>query len=397
MEQSPEDYLNKNVRPILEALVEAVVTDMPSDTIGFMHDWLLTFSGEKQNHQINMEKQELEELRKEYKKHLKKYNHSAGDKEMVVESHSEHSDNEDDDQVEELVSINAKRGVENRGRSSVSAEVYGKYYKKEDFVPKVIVKSKDQKMRLLSIAHKSFILSSLDEKDLNTVLDAMEEKPFFAGETVITEGERGDLLYVVEKGELDCYKKENFLKTYYEGESFGELALLYNAPRAATIKARTDSVLWALDRLTFNHIVKDAAIKKREQYEAFLKTIELLNNINSYELSQICDAVKTRYYNAGDKIINENDDGDDFFILVEGKAFAEKKISGKIEKVKEYSTGDYFGELALIKNEPRAASVIASSKCTLISLDRKSFKRLLGPIENILKRSADSYIKNINK
>lgn len=396
MEQSPEDYLNKNVRPILEALAEAVVCDLPNDVIGFMHDWLLTFSGQKQNHQINMEKQELDELRKEYKKYLKKYQ-STGDKEMLVESHSEHSDNEDDDQVEELVSINAKRGGEARGRSSVSAEVYGKYYKKEDFVPKVIVKSKEQKTRLLSIAHKSFILSSLDEKDLNTVLDAMEEKPFFAGEVVITEGERGDLLYVVEKGELECFKKGIFLKTYYEGESFGELALLYNAPRAASIKAKTDSVLWALDRLTFNHIVKDAAIKKREQYETFLKTIELLNNINGYELSQICDAVKTRYYNSGDRIIRESDDGDDFFIVVEGTAYAEKTIAGKVQKVKDYTTGDYFGELALIKNEPRAASVIASSKCTLISLDRKSFKRLLGPIENILKRSADSYVKYINK
>lgn len=72
-------------------------------------------------------------------------------------------------------------------------------------------------------------------------------------------------MYVVEYGSLACTKhfkgnaEPTLLKTYQPGEGFGELALLYNAPRAATITASTESVLWKLDRDTFNHIVKDAA------------------------------------------------------------------------------------------------------------------------------------------
>jgi cAMP-dependent protein kinase regulator len=63
------------------------------------------------------------------------------------------------------------------------------------------------------------------------------------------------------------------LKTYEPGEAFGELALLYNAPRAATIKAKSNCLLWVLDRNTFNHIVKDASMRKREKYEDFLKSV----------------------------------------------------------------------------------------------------------------------------
>lgn len=70
------------------------------------------------------------------------------------------------------------------------------------------------------------------------------------------------------------------------------MALLYNAPRAATITSLTDCVLISLDRATFNHIVKDAAMKKRERYEEFLKNVKILSGMDSYERSKLADAVK---------------------------------------------------------------------------------------------------------
>lgn len=81
------------------------------------------------------------------------------------------------------------------------------------------------------------------------------------------------MLYVVESGHLACTKlfpgksEPTFLKNFEPGESFGELALLYNAPRAASIQANEPCILWSLDRATFNHIVKDSAARKMEKYE----------------------------------------------------------------------------------------------------------------------------------
>ena len=87
-------------------------------------------------------------------------------------------------------------------------------------------------------------------------------------------------MYVLNTGALKCTKviqgQVRHLKDYVPGEGFGELALLYNAPRAATITATAESTLMKLDRGTFNHIVKDAAQKKREKYDNFLQTVSIL-------------------------------------------------------------------------------------------------------------------------
>ena len=109
------------------------------------------------------------------------------------------------------------------------------------------------------------MFDSLSPVDTKAIIDAIVPTLRKAGDVIIKQGDDGDNFYVVEQGKLTCTKKlkpdedETFLKEYVPGESFGELALLYNAPRAATIIAKTDDVqLWSLDRNTFNNIIKTA-------------------------------------------------------------------------------------------------------------------------------------------
>ena len=322
---------------------------------------------------------------------------SIDDKEKENKSHSE----SEDDDVDPQWDLAKKKINKKAPRTGVSAEVYGKFNKKEDFVARIIPKTKEQIQRIKSSVIHSFLFSSLDPKDLEIVIGAMEEKRFKSGEDVITQGDKGDCLYFVEEGNLECYKKFSkdtepvLVKKYEPGDSFGELALLYNAPRAATIRAVSEEVItWVLDRETFNNIVKDAAQKKREKFENFLKKVEILSTIDSYEIMQISDALKEFIYKKGEYIIKEGEIGDIFYILEDGECIATKTLEAGKEPtmIKEYGVGDYFGERALIKGEPRFANIIVKSETAkVISLDRTSFKRLLGPIEDLLKRNIEKY------
>merc|ERR1712190_121735 len=270
----------------------------------------------------------------------------------------------------------------NKARQSVSAEAYGEWNAKKAFVAPVIQKRDEQKERIKTTLSKSFLFASLDESDMTIVIGAMKEVAEDAGKRVINRGDAGDFLFVIESGSLECSIDGKVVKTCEAGDVFGELALLYNTTRAADVTTKDKCVLWQLDRDTFNNIVKEAAQKKRTRYDAFLSKVPLLSSMDAYERSQLADALKSETYSAGQTIVSQGEAGSKFYIVEEGEAKATK---GGVE-VMTYSAGDYFGELALIRNQPRAATVVTKTASKLLSIDSGSFKRLLN-VNDLLERS----------
>merc|ERR1712070_1031267 len=197
---------------------------------------------------------------------------------------------------------------------------------------------------------------------------------------------------VIERGTLECMKVINgeskVVKTCNEGDVFGELALLYNCPRAANVVAKNQCVCWQLDRDTFNNIVKDAAVKRREKYDKFLQSVTLLSTIDAYERSQIADALVPEVWPMGKYVVTQDEPGNNFYIVESGTLFALKNDV----RVRDYKPGDYFGELALLKNQPRAASIIVSSDTArVLWMSRKSFSKMLGPLAQVLRDRVNTY------
>lgn len=146
---------------------------------------------------------------------------------------------------------------------------------------------------------------------------------------MISEGDQGDALYVVSSGEYDCHKmisgQNTFLKTYKTGEAFGELSLMYNAPRAATITCEKNGTLFKLDRQTFRNIVQEAAINKRNYFSKILSKVDILSDMDSYERDQICDALREESFGPNEYVMRQGETGDKFYIIAEGECIAEKR------------------------------------------------------------------------
>ncbi|CAJ1433099.1 unnamed protein product [Effrenium voratum] len=384
-------YIFESLNPILEEMVAECIHKMPKDPVPFILDWLEKKKAAEEDKQLTPE--EKERLTKENDELVLKVNKLKGQVQEAAKMASEaavaEQEEEEEDDEDDEPPPGWERDMDNRARTSVSAEAYGEWNAKKAFVPPVIPKTDDQKDRLKMCLTKSFLFAELEANDLNIVIGAMKEVQAKENERIINQGDNGDFLFVIESGTLDCLIKlpdsseEKCVKKCETGDVFGELALLYNCPRAASVEAKEGCVLWQLDRDTFNHIVKEAAEKKRQRYDNFLAKVPLLSSMDAYERSQLADAVKVEHFQEGDKIIIEGEPGDKFYIIEDGSAIATK---GGTEVMK-YTAGDYFGELALINNKPRAATVTAKGEARLLSIDSRSFKRLINVNELMAKSS----------
>lgn len=285
-------------------------------------------------------------------------------------------------------------------RAAFSAEVWTPQQNSDEAPKRVIPKSPEAYQRIERTVRINILFSHLDANQLQELMDAMFEIGVDPEEEIVKQGEEGDNFYVVDSGEFAVFvskakgkEGEEAVKvaTIGPGGSFGELALMYNCPRAATVKAVQKSVLWALDRATFRRILYDTTSKQRKLYESFLDNIPILDSLSKYEKYKVADVLKTVYHNDGEHIIVQGEAGKAFFILEEGTATVYRTVGDTKIELKKLNPGDYFGEIALLTNKTRAASVVANGPTKCVTLSSNAFNRLLGPCEEHLRRNMNMY------
>lgn len=250
------------------------------------------------------------------------------------------------------------------------------------------------------------LFGHLSDSSLDDVINAFYSKEFEDETSIITQGDDGDRLYVIAEGSVDIYvarpdadgklvpgDRGNKVVTFGAGALFGELALMYTSPRAATVIASGPVRAWCLDALDFKMLLMKAANATYKKYEGWLSQVKLLDSLNHFELAQLADVMQNECFDEGEDIVVQGEEGDRFFILEDGTASCFiTGDKGEIE-VKQYlDVGDYFGEIALLTNEPRRATIRATGQgCSVTWVNKEDMSNLLGPIVEVLKASIDKY------
>ncbi|EDV30786.1 uncharacterized protein Dana_GF14873 [Drosophila ananassae] len=228
-------------------------------------------------------------------------------------------------------------------------------------------------------------LKNIDASQVRELVDSMYPKSIAAGEFVIREGEVGAHLYVSAAGEFAVMQQGKVLDKMGPGRAFGELAILYNCTRTASIKVLSEAArVWVLDRRVFQQIMMCTGLQRIENSVNFLKSVPLLRNLSEELLAKIADVLELEFYAAGTYIIRQGTAGDTFFLISQGNVRVTQKLAASSTEETELRTlarGDYFGEQALINEDKRTANIIAlppGVEC--LTLDRDSFKRLIGDL-----------------
>merc|ERR1711990_1148275 len=279
-----------------------------------------------------------------------------------------------------------------RRRGAISAEPINE----EDaasYVKKVVPKDYKTMASLSKAIAKNVLFSHLDENERSDIFDAMFPSNAMPGEIIIQQGDEGDNFYIIDQGEVEIYVGGEKVLSIGEGGSFGELALIYGTPRAATVKAASDVKLWGIDRDSYRRILMGSTIRKRKMYEEFMGKVSILENLDKWERLTVADALEATSFEAGQAVVRQGQPGDDFYIIVSGNASVTQfRNEGEdSQEVGVLGPSDYFGEIALMLDRPRAATVTATGPLKCVKLDRARFERVLGPCSDILKRNIQQY------
>ena len=255
--------------------------------------------------------------------------------------------------------------IRNLGRNAIHAEENF-----NDYVKRNIAKEVHIRRLIYDAIQTNVMFGGLLEEEMTEIIDIFEPCIFNAGDVIIRQGDEGDEFYVVEQGimwmSISLNGEDYPLCCYPEGTAFGEHALIYGSPRAASITATTDGCkLWRIRRSWYRGVVGQHRHRLHMEKSSFLPLVKIGNKVfrdifEEDQLHTMAQLLNHEYYTKGDTILRQGESGDSIYIIESGEVsiyMREISLDGPIGI---YGKGYIFGENALLKDDVRGATVVAA-------------------------------------
>ncbi|KAH8057071.1 cAMP-dependent protein kinase [Aureococcus anophagefferens] len=291
-----------------------------------------------------------------------------------------------------------KGGAKGRAQKGAAAIVGNRMDVDKDYVPVKVEKNPKTRKLILEVLDHLTIFQELSYDQKEAIMLCMTEVRTPTGDNLIVQGETGNAFYIVESGQFNIFVDGKQVATSEEGGSFGELALVMDQLRAATVTAAKDSLCWKLDRAPFRKYMASSTAGELTHIIDGLKKIQLLAGLSENHLSQLALHTSTEQFSVGSRIICKDEVGDKFYMMKEGAVRCAN--IGRQPKAVGYPTVCYtvgredfvalLGNLseamerslavAVIKSlpdiaaDPVAAAVVRDNPATFEQLLRKEYK-----------------------
>jgi CRP-like cAMP-binding protein len=226
------------------------------------------------------------------------------------------------------------------------------------------------------------ILKGLSDRTLTELAMCAVEVEYEKGQTIVTKGEIGALGYFILQGTVRVTDLPPHIPdvVYGPGQHFGLQALWTGETRNATVVADTDVMVAALSQHDIDEILGPMTELFRHDHQTKeLGSIPLLAEFSSAMISSLLQAMQVKHFVAGDSIIKQGDIGTTFYLIQTGACTVVHRDDEGVEtEVKKLTALQYFGEMALLRDEPRSASVTAVTDCTVLEMEQATFQRMFG-------------------
>ena len=240
----------------------------------------------------------------------------------------------------------------------------------------VVEKSKtDQDIKLIiQSLEKHFIFNSLTNSQRKAIIQCMKFFELAPSQIVFEQGTKGSAFFIIASGRVEVIINDKKVTALKPGDSFGELALLHDTLRSATVKTLIKTSLWCLDRTTFRSTIEELNAQNHEENKHFIDSIPVFKDLNDKQRELLISSLSLLKFSNGTKIVSEGDPGDLLYIIKEGSVVCTQQ--GK--EVRKMYKGEYFGEQALYYGSPRTATIIAAEDVACVALGREDLVSCLG-------------------